>query len=465
LKKLIKFISSFLLALIILLVFEGACFRLVEKYAELRHRVAWGVPGKASYNPILKILPLDHFTAAPSLTPVSGQSDYESATAENAYAESVMSFSRPLRDRYEDYLENELEPLANFEIRDFGPITGIVLPGLKRSATLEEVNQKMARRMGDELEYSKGILIRIISSMEAEDYETEFSNLESSFGFVLKRGIACLVLPVQDADDVLQKIDYLQTQHKLLAENVFLWGDRRAAAYALEAARVNPEKIKAILLSDPEGVPPPPEMVGLPWLTLHLSEETISEGEGVPSLLQWVRIGRISEKIYPSRLGGLLRIETLSETDRMPSFFVASLFQCSDYIDHAGSQWPNPTPFINGQVAKGTNLNPTQEGEIDEKKPFDFEVAKDNLREISEENETGVKPEDATFDCEIVRGYRELRQNDEKLRQVSNRDLVLLLGLEFEKMGGDVMDQIREKDPVFHRFYFSLKALEDSPLY
>ena len=87
------------------------------------------------------------------------------------------------------------------------------------------------------------------------------------------------------------------------------------------------------------------------------------------------------------------------------------------------------------------------------------------MREISTESEKGLNPEDATFDCEIVRGYRELRRDDEKLRQVSNRDLVLLLGLEFEKMGGDVMDQVREKDPVFHRYYFSLKALEDSPLY
>ena len=55
----------------------------------------------------------------------------------------------------------------------------------------------MARRVGDELEYSKGILIRIISSMEAVDYETEFKNLESTFGFVLKKGIACLILPLR----------------------------------------------------------------------------------------------------------------------------------------------------------------------------------------------------------------------------------------------------------------------------
>ena len=456
--KLIKFILSFLLALLILVVFEGACFRLVEKYAELRHRVAWGVPGEGSYHPILKVFPLGHFSEPPSLTLASGQSASETVLKESAYSESVMSFARPLRDRYEDYLENEFEPLANFEIRDFGPITGIVLPGLKRPATLEEVNQKMSRRVGDELEYSKGILIRIISSMEAVDYETEFKNLESTFGFVLKKGIACLILPAQDADDVLEKIDYLQTQHKLLAQNVFVWADRRAAGYALDASRANPEKIKAILISDPEGVPPPPDVNGLPWLTVQLSEETVQDGEGVPELLRWVRAGRNPDYFYPSRLGGLLRLEEIAETSRMPSFFVACLFQCSDYIDHPKSRWPAPTLLTNA-------ARTDQETELEEKKSFDFEGAKEKMREISTESEKGVNPEDATFDCEIVRGYRELRRDDEKLRQVSNRDLVLLLGLEFEKMGGDVMDQVREKDPVFHRYYFSLKALEDSPLY
>ena len=458
--KLIKFILTFLLALLLLLVFEGACFRLVEKYAELRQRLAWGDPDNGSFHPILKFLPLGHFSEPPSLTFASGQSASQTVSSESAYAESVMSFSRPLRDRYEDYLENEFEPLANFEIRDFGPITGIVLPGLKRPATPEEVNQKMARRVGDELEYSKGILIRIISSMEAVDYETEFKNLESSFGFVLKKGIACLILPAQNADDVLEKIDYLQTQHKLLAQNVFIWADRRAAGYALDACRAKPEKIKAILLSDPEEVPPPPDMNGLPWLTVHLSDKMVAEGEDIPSLLQWVSIGRNPDYFYPSRLGGLLRLDEMAKTSHLPSFFVASLFQCSDYIEYPGSQWPSPTPIVRVQSNNGTS----SDQEVEEEKTFDFEAAKEQIREFSKESEA-LNPEDATFDCEIVRGYRELRRDDEKLRQVSNRDLVLLLGLEFEKMGDDVMDQVREKDPVFHRYYFSLKALEDSPLY
>ena len=71
----------------------------------------------------------------------------------------------------------------------------------------------------------------------------------------------------------------------------------------------------------------------------------------------------------------------------------------------------------------------------------------------------------ATFDCEIVRGYRQLHAGDPNLKKVTNRDLVLKLGLGFENMGGDVLEKIGEQDPLFLRFYKSLKEVQDSPLH
>ena len=70
----------------------------------------------------------------------------------------------------------------------------------------------------------------------------------------------------------------------------------------------------------------------------------------------------------------------------------------------------------------------------------------------------------ATFDCEIIRGYRLLHSNDMNLRKVSNRDLVLKLGMGFEKMGEEVLEKIGQKDPLFLRYYNSLKEVQDSPL-
>ena len=103
--------------------------------------------------------------------------------------------------------------------------------------------------------------------------------------------------------------------------------------------------------------------------------------------------------------------------------------------------------------------------ETEEQKPFDLNKVEQTILELSKEEEETVKLVDATFDCEIVRGYRQLHSNNPNLSKVSNRDLVMMLGTKFEKMGGEVLMQVRERDPHFYRFYLSLKALEDSPLH
>ena len=68
------------------------------------------------------------------------------------------------------------------------------------------------------------------------------------------------------------------------------------------------------------------------------------------------------------------------------------------------------------------------------------------------------------FNCEIIRTYREINADDKKLSLVSNRDLILKLGLGFEEMGKEVFEQIRHKDPLFYRYYISFRAIEESPL-
>ena len=140
--KLAKIFFGLLFGIIVLYILEGACFRLVEKYAEYRLKIAWGVPGTGNYHSFLKLFPLDHFKELPAESLDSGGLPYDIATIEADYAATVMSFSRPMRDRYEEHVKSKLEPLANFDIRDYGEVT-LVLPRLKRLATLEDVNREV----------------------------------------------------------------------------------------------------------------------------------------------------------------------------------------------------------------------------------------------------------------------------------------------------------------------------------
>ena len=464
--KVAKFLLGFILGLFILYVLEGACFRLVEKYADNRLTVAWGYSGTGTFNSILKHLPIDHFKKRPEDEEFDAdQSSLQKAMVEGEYAGAVMSFARPMRDRYEEYVKSKLEPLSKFEIRDYGEVRGLVLPGLKKPASLEDVNKKDARRVGDDLEYSEGMLVRVLASTKPEDYENEFAELESTFGFLLENGIACLVLPVSSGEEILDRITYLQAEHKLLTQNIFAWGDQKGAGYLLEACRKSPEKFKGVYVGDPIGTPRSPNVTGLPWLTVRISQQTLSKDYAdLKNVLSWVRAGRKINSVYPSRLGGLLHVEDAPKAGHMPSFFVACLLQCSRYIERVGGKWPTPQPLSAEDSVEGITVA-SDSPSMKEEKPFDLERIEKTIQKLSKEEEETVKLVDATFDCEIVKSYRQLHSNNPNLNQVSNRDLVLMLGTEFEKMGVEVLDQVKERDPLFYRFYLSLRALEDSPLH
>ena len=460
--RVMKLFLTFFFFGVILYVLEGACFRLVEQYADFRLKYAWGEPGEGVFHPVLKKFGLDHFIERPK------QSDYTEphkyAEAESDYAKTVMSFARPLRDRYEDYVASEDRPLEDFEIRDFGKIRGLVLPGLKRPATMEEVTLKKARRVGDPLEYSEAILIRFLSSSQTEDYEAEFGFQERTFGFLLQNGIACMVRPVSSARDVMETISYLKKEHELLAQNIFAWGDGIAGTYLLEACRQKPGQFKAVLVANPAEIPAPPLFSGLPWMNFLVSEDLIPKDESLSRLLKWVRAGRDTESIYPSRLGGVMRIEeNPAQESIMPSFFLSWLLQCSAYIENAGDQWPEAKPFPSDE----TQLDQSpREGNLTEG-PFDLSTVEQTNQELSIPLGDGhsIYGTDPTFDCKMVRSYRQMHKDNPIIRAISNRDLILKLGRGFEKRGGDVLEQIRERDALFHRYYLSLKALEDSPLY
>ena len=65
-----------------------------------------------------------------------------------------------------------------------------------------------------------------------------------------------------------------------------------------------------------------------------------------------------------------------------------------------------------------------------------------------------------SFDCKMVREYRDLHFDDPGVAQANNRDLVLKIGLNFEQMNPAVMQEVKQKDPLFFQFYQSLKIIE-----
>ncbi len=458
-KAFLSSVTIFFLFVLCLFILEGACFRLVEDYAQKRLEFAWGKPGHGQFHPLLKKLPLDHFNSPPQSSEVSALR----IQLEDKYASKIMSFGRPTRDRLREQVEMAIDPLDKFEIKDIGKVESIVLPGLRKPATLEEVNRKLARRIADPLEFAKGLVIRVLPHEEKHLIAQEFNRLASSFKFLLERGFACAVMPASSYLDLLDKTRNLRKENPMIAQNLYLWGDKIGADLILQVTKENASIFKAIIINRPNLVVPPPQIKGMPWVLFGVSPKVEQDSEQLANLLLWVDRGRDADRLYPSRLGGLIKFVG-EKNENFESFTVAYLLQVLEFAEQVGKDWPEPKPLLNSiSIKVDEDLSAQEEKPRKLGKTFDLLTVEQKIQKLQQDKDE--KPVHmATFDCEIVRGYRELHIDDINLRKVSNRDLVLKLGMGFEEMGQEVLQKIGDKDPLFLRFYRSLKEVQETPL-
>ena len=465
-KKVCLFLIKCIFVVFCALLVEAACFRLLDNYANWRLNFSWGEPSRPSYNSFLKNIPLDHYAYQPT-----GLSSYNHLgywiRDENQYCLRITSFTRPKRDNYEDFLLEEFEPLANYEIRDYGRLHGVVLPGLKKIATVDDVKAQNARRVGDALEYANGVFIKVVLHDSSFSLVEEVKNIEDSFGFLLNEGFACLVLPVYSTEDLNDKILAFKESEELLSQHLFGWAEGKAASMLMSSAQQYPEMWKVIMLSEPDIFVSPPESVVLPWVYFEIDEDRSFRDEGLNFLYDWIKLVRENENIYASRLAGLVRYSQKFHLHvKIPSHFIAYAIFCSKFISEMNGKLPKLKldSLLSFQKMIEMNstiletLNITEDNKITaerDQKLLNVEIQKADL----------VNPlGNDRFSCEIIRTYREINADDKKLSIVSNRDLILKLGLGFEEMGQEVFEQIRNKDPLFYRYYKSFRAIEESPL-
>ena len=220
-------ILSFILGLIVILaslyMIEAASYRLVEPYAKYRLNLSWGDYLDSEINPYLSKLPLDHF-----LQPVSSShllTSNEVLKRELDYSKKILGYLRPVRDRVANYFNNQTNPLATYDIRDLGLIKSAVLPGLFRPATMHDVNQGSARRIGDKIEYSNCLFIYLTHQKESNEIKKLFISLEKPFGFLASEGIASVLIPASSKEALLAQINYLQSNYPNIANHIIIYGE------------------------------------------------------------------------------------------------------------------------------------------------------------------------------------------------------------------------------------------------
>ena len=428
---------------------QGACYRLVEPYAKLRLSLSWGEPESLKIRSIINKLPMDHFVEPlSSSSPIS--SEAETLEEEFTYARRIMSFSRPARDRYYNFIREEEDPLRNFEIAPLGMVEEVVQPGLRRPATPMDVSLGFERREGLPVDFSKALFVRVIPKMSRTSYEIEFGKWEKVFAFLLNQGIACVLLESEDSDELAEQLSYLQSQYPNFAKNMFCLAEGNTVGTLLNAVTDNQYiAVRCLVVINPTDEITQPEASTDTWFLGILPNRGVNPSI-LSSLINRVRLNRGSNFVYHSRLSGLIHQDSSTENIALSSFPIAYIVSCLEFYRDTKSleslipmlEESNASSFL----AESNMTNP---------KLVDFSPVK-----LDDLNYTSLEP---NFDCEVVREYRQLNNGDPSIADLSNRDLVLQLGASFEDIGIEVLEQIADRDPLFYRFYLSLKELETSP--
>jgi len=447
-QKVVNYILTFAIFGLSLYLIEGACFRLVEPYAQWRLQFAWGEPSYAKLNPVFKTIPSDHSISPPDASSFYGGLQ-KPLDLEFEYAQKITSFNRPTRDRYYNYLLQEVNPLRNFELVDLGIVKRVVVPGMKRPANPLDVEFGLARREGLPVPFSKALFLHLIPPGSRNLYESEFAKLEGPFSFLLNHGFACVLLDPKSSSELLIQVNYLKSQHPNFAENIFVYAEGDAVSVACDAILEESDWVTSLMVKNP--VKPLPSEISnsVSWFFGLVKDSQIEE-DVEDSLVEIVRAKRDHANIYLSRLSGLLFKESRSEK-----------FLSSDLVSFL------LTSLKISQELKDLTLEGFAGNQLHDMNFTDSH----NVLSLSEQNVSGlgtvsqdesIPQDEPTFDCDVIREYRLLNADDAQIATLSNRELVLTLGLSFESLGDEVLEQIADKDPLFYRFYLSLKEIHST---
>ena len=153
----------------------------------------------------------------------------------------------------------------------------------------------------------------------------------------------------------------------------------------------------------------------MPWLLIGLPKALLSQKQVLESILLWIDRGRDADKVYPLRLGGLLKVFSDGKDDEFESFALSYLFILQEYVDRIGGGGRSKT-HCGVQVIWAAH-SPVGMKKINKtSKMTSFEVEEElQKNQTLEELTPNIL---ATFDCEIVRGYRQLHAGDPNLKKL-----------------------------------------------
>ena len=246
---------------------------------------------------------------------------------------------------------------------------------------------------------------------------------------------------------------FLKANYPLLSENLIVFGRDEQASLIMEACFARPSFYRGIIVENPTRIVPIPEEISRTWFLAHLDQISINKKILATSILDWARKARESEFLYPARLGGLIRQEAQKEASPLPSFAISYTLMCKEYFRVARMLFEEPSDPASMVMPVAT----LQDALVNSKLETAPSHKDDPYKKL--EGTKDFMGDTASFNCEMVTEYRKIHADDPEVTNLSNRELILLIGRSFESMGEQVMEQIEARDPIFIRYYLSIKEL------
>ena len=456
--KIFRIFLRVIFVTIMILLFEGLCFRFAEDYANFKVKLFWGEINTIKGQELGWSLPFDGLDSEPPVSPINTESHSARLAEEYDYVSEVTKFGRPIRDKYSDYCNEVKDPLKNYDIRNFNNVSGLIFPKLVRQATEEDIQQNFARRVGDTLEYSRAIFIYVVT--DEVSYLENLDSTQKTFGFLLNENIACMKVSISSTEDLKQKISFLRKEAPLQSESLILWGSDQAASNILELVCEEPGLVSLAVVKDPIDVNYTPSGKDETWVYSFLTDTFLKDTKtnSLNNLIKITEHARESNFLFGAKLGGLIRKIDETIEGNLPAEVIPCLLSCVEFASIKSRQDLDEPDRIIQEVNSSQELSTVETSNISVNPTQDIPLVtlKATLPEPADFLNEGNASQ-ASFDCEILNAYKSVHQDDPNLSALTDREIILQLGKQFEEMGYEMMESISIQDPVFMRYYQSLK--------
>ena len=457
-----RLISGLKVIFVLVMVFllEGLGYRFTENYSNLKLTFFWGkidasVGEKANWS-----IPFDGLSVKAPSSEIKNENTNHLLAEEFKYGSSVTKFGRPIRDKYEDFIGQDVNPLKDYDRRNFqnaNDVTDLIFPNFTRQATEEDIKNNYARRVGDTLDYSRALLIYLEPQ---ESITNEGANgLDHTFGFLLGEKISCMKMKVSSFTELKENVLRLRNQEPLQSKNIILWGKGEQASRIIEILSKEPDLISLAIIQDPTHMDFTEISSNKAWVYTLLSKPYLEKADSslLSDLLSITRHARDSNFQIKSKLGGLIHRLSVDHRGTLPNAAIPALLKCIEF-----SEIQKPANKDNFVVVEDTDLGPdTQRNEILEESnvsdEFFEEIRLDEQLILSGDLLSEQNASISSFDCEILRAYKSAHKGDPILSGLSDQEIILQLGKQFEEMGYEIVESISEQDPIFWQLYRTLR--------